>query len=87
MISPDFDNPPFAADPACPRCNKPWKDHPSVSILCNQREDMLVVLKATAINTQEIHQMLVKVIAFMEEPQTPKKPNPQDSSLQDGQES
>lgn len=82
----DFDAP-FAPDPACEACGKPWPDHAGLVRLCRDNQNLLTVLKATAINTLEIHQMLVKVISVYDKhPQTPNPPHEQDSSLQDGQE-
>lgn len=82
MISP-FDNPPFAPEPTCSSCGKPWILHDGITRVCRDNQNLLTVLKATAINTLEIHQMLVKVIeAYENPPQTPKVPKANDSDLQ-----
>jgi len=78
MIS-DFDNPPFAPDPCCSACGKPWIHHDGISQVCRANQDLLVALKATAINTLEIHQTLVKIISHFEKsPQSPNLPEKQD---------
>jgi hypothetical protein len=81
MITPD-ETPPFAAPFTCPACDQPYSTHPSNAALCRDKHNLLTVLKATAINTHEIHQMLVKVIAAFEKtPQSPNNEKPQGFSL------
>lgn len=86
-LPPEDDVPPFSPPHTCPSCHKPYVDHKGLTKLCQDRENLLVVLKATAINTFEIHQMLVKVISHMESPQTEKHPKSGNSPLQEGLES
>lgn len=85
MITPDFHNPPFAPEPCCEACGKPWKDHPGLTRTCKDVQNLLIVLKATAIQLECTTRTLLKVIANQEgPPETPNNPNPSISDLLDG---
>ena len=84
MIS-DVDNPPFAPDSCCKCCGKPWIEHPSLTKLCNANQNLITVLRATAINNHDIYSALAKVIDAFENKNHPQSPNPsnqQDFPLQ-----
>lgn len=85
---PEYDNPPFAPDPTCDACGKPWPQHPGITKVCNANQNLITVMKAVAINVFEMHQNLVKVIdAYENPPQSPNVEKQQDFPLQDDQES
>jgi hypothetical protein len=81
----DFDNPPFAPDPCCEGCGKPWIKHDGISRVCKDNQNLLLVLKATAIQLECTTRSLLQVIAAQEgSPETPNHPNPNISDLLDG---
>jgi hypothetical protein len=85
-VDPEYDNPPFAPEPACPACGKPWADHPGVAKSCESLQTALLALKAAAVQTYAIHDTLRRIIERIEGPETPTSPNPKISDLLDDME-
>lgn len=80
MIFPD-ETPPFAPDPHCPCCGTPWQNHPGLTKTCDQKRAAVLCLKATAVQLQSIQHTILKILAHIEEPETPTAADPQISDL------
>lgn len=66
----DLDNPPFAAPPACPICNTPWKDHDSLTLLCFKHQALCE--EFVSLTAQHVELMDAFRIYKEKHPQTPK---------------
>lgn len=71
-LPPEDETPPFAPDPACEACGKPWPDHLGIVGTCQNLQVALSALKAAAVQTHLISQTLQKIIGSLEYPQSPK---------------
>lgn len=83
MISPDPDTPPFASDPHCQSCGKPWIKHDGISLVCINLTTALTVMKAAAIQTRDISEALIRIVGHLEQPHSPKLTKAELSGLLD----
>ena len=70
-----FDNPPFAPDPSCPSCGKPWVSHPGIAATCAENRllcSKLLEMVRTFDEQNQYCQELETRLAALEPPETPK---------------